>query len=193
MTRLRAGGADVLSELIALLEGLDPVERIHAVRGLTGSDQARLWELCEGRLVSLDDMVPAAIPDGQIVIHYGKNSLPAFTLFEKRFCRAPGGKALWGYNHQTLMNWTGPGYYVADVEAETGSLAIDYRRLPDQAMNGAPPLRSNGAGLSRFIYKDMVDRMRLVGAGVTVGRVWKYGRWQNNYFMLCRGPLEQSS
>lgn len=181
---VRAGDAEAIA---AALDALDPEARIHAARFLNGRDQAQLWERCEGRRVELDDMVPPELPAGTVVRHFGRNSLPLFTLFEKRFQRADEGEALWGYNHQPLMGLTGPGYYVADIEAEWGGLSIDYRRVPPKPLNGGPPVLPNDSGLiSKLVYKGMVDRMRKVSQHVTVGRVFKRGKWENNYFLLCR-------
>ena len=49
--------------------------------------------------------------------HYGKNSMPMFTLFEKRFYRPEGQdpnapRELCGANFQRISPLTGPGYFV---------------------------------------------------------------------------------
>lgn len=183
-----------IDAVAATLDRLTDEQRILAVRVLNGRDQARLWELSVGRGVTVDDMVPRELPEGQTVRHYGRNSLPAFTLFEKRFQRARGAEGehqLWGYNFQKLAKLTGPGYYVAVRDPSHDTLGIDYRRLPPLAPAGWPPLRSNDVGLSKLVYAGMVDYLRKVTDEVTIGRVFKGGRWQNNYFVLCRESAER--
>ena len=66
------------------------------------------------------------------VIHDGKNSLPLFSRFQKRFCRPAsplGDTELWGYNEQAMRVFTGPGYFVAHTPKER-DLIIDYSRVP---------------------------------------------------------------
>src|ERR1019366_2758957 len=47
-----------------------------------------LWEATKGfHPVSLDDFVPPSVAPGAEVIHHGKNSLPTFTHFQKRFSK----------------------------------------------------------------------------------------------------------
>ncbi|MDF1662431.1 MAG: hypothetical protein P1V97_11710 [Planctomycetota bacterium] len=180
-----------IDDIANMIEAMGAEDRIHAVRFLGGKDQKKLWELCEGRKVTNEHMVPEGTPKGKMVRHHGKNSLPAFSLFEKRFCLPTEGEAkeLWGFNFQNLTKITGPGYFVAYEDKETDSLAIDYRRLPPKAPEGCPPLKPNEAGLSKFIYKGMIDYMRLVSDSVTIGRAFKNDKWQPNYFVLCREPL----
>src|SRR5207253_2824006 len=76
--------------------------------------QARLYRaVADAPHVTLTDLVPPDAPPLREIIFEGKNSLPAFTLFQKRFCRPSTGRGeLWGYNHQALAWLTGPGYFV---------------------------------------------------------------------------------
>jgi hypothetical protein len=180
-----------IDAIAEMLEAMSAEDRCHAVRFLGGKDQKKLWDLTEGRKVTLHNMVPEGTPKGQMVRHFGKNSLPAFSLFEKRFCFPTEGDAeeVWGFNFQNLAPITGPGYFVAYEDKETDSVAIDYRRLPPVAPEGCPPLKPNESGLSKFIYKGMIDYMRLVSESVTIGRAFKNDKWQPNYFVLCREPL----
>ena len=78
------------------------------------------------------------------------NSLPAFTLFQKRFCRPPGAAPsteLWGYNHQTLAWLTGPGYFVVHDSAR--GAGIDYREVPSEHPDGWPEIHGNDRGIAR--------------------------------------------
>src|SRR5207253_10982968 len=118
--------------IAAFLDGLPHGERVAAITALSGPRlQARLYAAVSGAPpVTLADFVPPDAPPLREVIFYGKNSLPAFTLFQKRFCRPPrGGGELWGYNHQTLAWLTGPGYFVVHEDGTRGA-AIDYRAVP---------------------------------------------------------------
>ena len=76
--------------------------------------------------------VPAEVPPLTEVIHDGKNSLPLFSRFQKRFCRPAGplgDTELWGYNEQAMRVFTGPGYFVAHTPEER-DVIIDYSRVP---------------------------------------------------------------
>ena len=63
------------------LDSLASAQRIAAVRGLGRSEQRRLYAAVDGFLpLALEDLVPARVPDLATVRHYGRNTLPAFTL-----------------------------------------------------------------------------------------------------------------
>src|SRR5512147_1854070 len=76
-------------EVAAFLDGLSATDRMNAVRSCGGPKiQRRLYELAAGAPpVTVDQLVPPDHPPLREVIYHGKNSLPAFTLFQKRFCR----------------------------------------------------------------------------------------------------------
>jgi hypothetical protein len=174
------------------LDGLDHAGRMTALTSLQGQPlQAKLYAINEqAPPVTLDQLVPADFPALREVIWHGKNSLPMFTLFQKRFCRPrqTGNEAqLWGYNHQTMGWATGPGYFVCHRD-DVSPAAIDYRLVPPEAPPGWPPVKRNDEGLSRFVYRDMVDYLRRVSAHVLIGRATKYGKELPNYFLLCREP-----
>jgi len=181
-------------EIAAYLDGLSHAERVEAVRGTRRSDQRRLYDAVDGfAAVTLADLVPPATADLATVRHFGKNTLPAFTHFEKRFCRPAGLDAekpeeLYGFNFQTLQPLTGPGYFVAvdSPERPGREVHVDYRRVPLTQPPGLPPLRSNERGLSRFVYGFMVDTLRRVSEHVTIGSAARRGRDLGSWFMLCR-------
>ena len=182
------------AEIAALLDGLAPEERVAAIRAAGRSEQRRLYRALEGHGgVHLADLVPPGRPALETVRHFGKNTLPAFTLFEKRFARpededAAAPRALWGYNFQTVSPLTGPGYYVAYEDAAHGEVLIDYTQLPPSAPPGWPRVKSNERGLARFIYGFMVDRLRRVSEHVTIGSAIRNGREIGSWFLLCREP-----
>src|SRR5215212_462699 len=91
-----------LGGLAGYLDGLGHERRVDETRLLGGKQQALLWEAAEGtKPLTLEHFVPAGKPLLEEVIHWGKNSLPVFTKFQKRFCRpqpGAGAPGLWGYN-----------------------------------------------------------------------------------------------
>jgi hypothetical protein len=101
-----------------LARGLDDVAdevRFQSVYELGATELARLFEAAgDNEPLRLEHFVPADMPFGAEVVHWGKNSLPLFRRFQKRFCR-PVGRAseLWGYNEHPLRRLAGPGYFVA--------------------------------------------------------------------------------
>jgi hypothetical protein len=169
------------------LDGLGADDRRAAITALSGVRlQRRLYEAAAAApRVTLADFVPPDAPPLQEIIFHGKNSLAAFTLFQKRFCRPPrGGDALWGYNHQQLAWLTGPGYFV--VHEDGRGAAIDYREVPPDHPPSWPEVKPNDRGLSRFVYKDMVDYMRRVARDVFIGSAHRDGKETGNYFVLSR-------
>jgi hypothetical protein len=182
----RDGDVD-LAWLSAYLDGLEPDERIAEVRSLTAAEQAKLFDRAAGfRRITLDDFVPPDVPPLQPVIHYGRNSLPVFRIFEKCFCRPDvGGGELWGYNEQRFKAFTGPGYFVARPESDL-EVRIDYGEVPPRKPEQWPPILPNSARLGRFIYHRTRDVMRGVSTHVSIGRATRDGRPMDNWFVLCR-------
>jgi hypothetical protein len=175
-----------------LLDGLAHAARVAAVRSLGRTEQRRLYAAVDGFLpLRLADLVPPATAELVPVRHFGRNTLPAFTLFEKRFCR-PGGEdaekpgELWGYNHQSTAWATGPGYFVATQDPARPEVLIDYTRVPAGRAQGWPPPRRNDRGLARFVYGFMIDRLRRVSEHVTIGSAARHGRNLGSWFALCR-------
>ncbi len=179
-------------EIAGLLDRLDGDERIRAVRSLGRTEQRRLFEAVQGfATVRLADLVPPATPDLVPVRHYGRNTLPAFRLFEKRFARPRGEdpdrpRRLVGFNFQRMAPLTGPGYFVAREDASTGEVLIDYREVPTAAPADWPPIQGNDRGLGRLVYGNMLDTLRRVSDHVTIGSAARGGRDLGSWFVLCR-------
>ena len=173
-----------------LLNSMEETSRVHAIRGLGKKAQIRLWEAAEGRTSSLDDIVPPGERPAVEVIHAGKNSLPLFTQFEKRFCRVDGDNStLYGYNEGPTRKVVGPGYFITTFDSARGEVGINYYNVPPadaRLPSGWPPIRPNERGLSRFVYAQMIDYLRRVSDHVTIGRAVRKGKVTNNYFLLCR-------
>ncbi|MCB9378092.1 MAG: hypothetical protein H6511_04940 [Holophagales bacterium] len=174
------------------LDALPAALRTAVVRGLSRRAQRRLYEKVRGFApVALAELVPPDRGDLETVRHLGRNTLPAFTLFEKRFCRLPGSarsapESLAGFNFQKLAGLTGPGYFVAVADPARGEVLVDYRRLPTLRPPDWPVIRSNETGLARFVYGFMVDRLRRVARDVTIGSASRRGRELGSYFILSR-------
>ncbi len=179
-------------EVARFLDGLGHEDRVAAVRATRRSEQRGLYRAAEGfRPVRLVDLVSPATADLTPVRHYGKNTLPLFSYFEKRFCRARGADPeqpgeLYGFNFQSMAPLTGPGYFVAVEDAQREEVLVDYRRLPKEHAAGWPEIRSNERGLSRFVYGFMVDTLRRVSEHVTIGSAARGGKDLGSWFILCR-------
>ncbi|MBI5518139.1 MAG: hypothetical protein HY909_30490 [Deltaproteobacteria bacterium] len=180
-----------LERLQGALEGCGNHARRHAIAGLAPRDLARLVDLAaDAEGLSLEALVPAGTDALVEVIHHGKNSLPLFSHFQKRFCRPDGDTTdtLWGYNHQFWGRATGPGYFLARVEGK--ELVIDYGSVPAKKPvgkpEGWPEVLPNEARLGRLVWVGMVDRLRRVSDHVTIGRAWRGGKASDDWFALTR-------
>ena len=190
-----------IGRIAEVLDGLGHPGRLDTIRGWGHEHQRRLYEAAKGfKPLSLEHFVPSGTDPLVEVIHWGKNSLPAFTYFQKRFCKPKDKEGeLWGYNenyesHDQFV--TGPGYFVVHTpdrgEAASGEIDIDYRRLPTDKPATWPRIKPNEAGFSRFIFADMVDVMRGVSNHVSIGRALKKGNALPAYFVLCREDAKTS-
>jgi hypothetical protein len=176
------------------LDSLAGARRIEQVRLLTAKEQELLWNAAEGTSpLALDHFVPSAVGPLQEVIHWGKNSLPLFSKFQKRFCRPPSDARtpdLWGYNEQPLKLFTGPGYFVCRAttaaDLDQHGVVIDYTLQPGGKADGWPAFIPNDKRLSRFIYNGTRDYMRGVSRHVSIGRASRGKDWMPNWFVLCR-------
>jgi hypothetical protein len=178
--------------LASFLDDCTHDERVVAIRATNRSDQRRLYAAVDGFApVRLTDLVAPDTPDLATVRHFGKNTLPAFTHFEKRFCRPLGAdndtpRELYGFNFQTLAWLTGPGYFVAVPAPDREEVWVDYRRVPDEPPPGWPDVAPNERGLATFVYGYMVDTLRRVSRHVTIGSAARKGKDLGSWFMLCR-------
>ena len=175
-------------EVSDFLDELDHSSRLAAVRSLGRRHQSRLYDAVEGfRPISIDDIVPLDLGARTPVHHYGKNSLPLFTIFQKRFLRPENNaEELWGYNYQTMSPITGPGYFIAYNATDRPEVDIDYTALPPERPFGWPDVQVNNKGFSSMVYAHMIDKLRGVSEHVTIGRAWKKGKVQPAWFVLVR-------
>lgn len=162
-------GADELHEA---LDALDDEGRIVFTRSLNKGRQERLWELVEGHMPGRTGLlVPDDIAPGATVIFEGRNSMPMFNLFQKRFTRPEESDEIWGYNHQAMAWFTGPGYFVVDEDPDRGVLVFDYDRLPERALDGWPALRPNTGFPPAVVYGNMYDEVRPVSGHILIGKM----------------------
>ena len=172
------------------LDALSESARTEAIRGINGRQQMKLWHATEGRGATLDALVLPDTPARVEVINAGKNSLPVFTNFEKRFCRvADRPDVLYGYNEGPTRGLVGPGYFVAHFYEERGEVGIDYTQVPPadaKLPDGWPAIKRNEQGLQILVYAHMIDFMRVVSSTVTIGRAVKKGKETPNTFLLNR-------
>jgi hypothetical protein len=183
------GGAD-RPAIHAFLDGLAPDERVAQALSLRGKEVGALYRaVVGGRTLAVEDFVPASVADDTTIIFEGRNSLPLFSRFQKRFARLASGQVV-GYNHQTMAPVTGPGFFVVKPPADDadvpGELYFDYTAQPNGVPSGWPAYKANESGLSRLVYANMKDYMREVAPLVYVGEAFKLGKSQKQFFILAR-------
>jgi hypothetical protein len=170
----------------AYLDALPYAQRLEQVLSVSGARVGRLYHaVAGGPALTFDDIVPTSTPAGETVIHEGRNSLPMFSRFQKRFVRNTAGVIV-GYNHQTMSFATGPGYFVTTEADAThpGEIVFDYTQQPSFEPPGWPAYKPNTHLLGRAVYMNMKDYNRRVARGVLVGAAFKNGKAQNAYFTL---------
>ncbi len=186
---LLAGGA-AREQIAEHLNALGSRERMNQALSLSGKELGLLYDACGGGPeLTLEDIVPTEVPNEATVIWEGRNSLPAFTSFQKRFARVADDHVV-GYNHQTMSMITGPGFFVVQPASDNadvpGELYFDYTSKPKKFPAAWPAFKPNNSGLSNLVYKNMKDYMRVVAKNVMVGKAYKKGKSQNAFFLLCR-------
>jgi hypothetical protein len=176
-------------EISVYLDSLSPDARVEQMLSVTGKRVAALYDLVAGGPpVRIADFLPEGLKDGEMAIFEGRNSLPAFTRFQKRFVRK--GKDVVGYNHQISAVptglFTGPGYFVTldGDETHPDELLFDYTITPPFFPSQFPAYKPNESGLSRLVYANMKDYCRRVARGVVVGEAFKNGKRENAWFSL---------
>lgn len=180
-----------LAGIAHALDGVGHEGRLQTVVELGKREMVALYEAAsDNPPTTLEDFVPSSTAPMTEVIHHGKNSLPAFSRFQKRFCRpeeSGPSEQLWGYNHNTawLQTLTGPGYFVAHPWKD-GGIVIDYTMLPPKHPESWPEIIPNSARLSRFIYNGTMDVMRRLSEHVTIGRAQRGENLMDAWFILVR-------
>ena len=169
------------------LDGLSHAERLQALQAIHRDHFALLFVLAGHYTpMTLEALVPVDVAPLQGVRHIGRNSLPMFSSFEKRFYRLAPGAAVGGANFQSTSFATGPGYFTASPDAGQEEIVIDYSQIPEAAPLGWPALQDNAHGIGRLVYGGMIDTLRKVSEHVSIGAAHKQGKKPSAYFVLCR-------
>jgi len=188
-----------IEEIASLLDGLGPSRRLEDIHSLGANEQKVLFEMAGASPpLDLSFFVPPSVPDRHEVVHYGKNSQPAFRFFQKRWCRPEGrNDQLYGYNETFVRPLIGPGYFVARATStegggrdRRGAVVVDYFKVPaGPVAEGWPEVRPNTKGLQRFVYAKTRDYMRRVSEHCSIGIAYRQERRVMGYFVLCRELL----
>lgn len=171
-------------DICAYLDALSPAERLAQVLSITGSSVGKLYDaVADAPPMTLAEFCPPDLSEGKTLIYEGRNSLPSFSRFQKRFSRR--GDVVVGYNHQTMSFATGPGFFVTvDGDDFRHELLFDYTREPPFFPAGWPAYKPNSHLLSRLVYHNMKDYCRRVARGVVVGAAFKEGAAMGAFFTL---------
>lgn len=171
-----------------VLDELGPTGRLDTIRRLESHHMAALYEAAAGfRPVGVEAFVPADVPPMTRVRHFGKNSLPMFSIFEKHFAKAEAdAPEVFGLNRQSTSIFTGPGYFLARPSpTEAGAVDIDYTAQPAKAPDGWPAVRPP-RGIGFFVFGGLRDVVRGISEHVSIGRGYRRGKVMDQYFVLCR-------
>lgn len=171
-------------DISAYLDALSPADRLDQVLAVTGSAVGKLYEaVADAPKISVAEFCPPDLTEGKTLIYEGRNSLPSFSRFQKRFQRR--GDKVVGYNHQTMSFVTGPGYFVpVDGDDFRNELLFDYTQEPPFFPEGWPPYKPNNHLFSKLVYFNMKDYCRRVAKGVIVGAAFKKSVAQGAFFTL---------
>ncbi|HUT53712.1 MAG TPA: hypothetical protein VM658_09990 [bacterium] len=178
-----------LPEVALHLNNLNHPERVAQVLALSKKEQVKLWEIAEkSKPLTLEYVVPRDAQPLQFFPFEGKNSLPAFTHFQKVFY-LDQDRNVCGYNNASIGWLVGPGYYMAQMnpKAPEFEIQVDYTRIPTEHPPAWPEIKSNDVIPTRFVYGGTKDNLRYVTKDVLIGRAFKMGESpMPNWFVLCR-------
>jgi hypothetical protein len=185
-----------LARLGKVLDEVGHEARLWSIHQWSRKDMAVVWEAAKGlHPITLDDYVPPGTDPLVEVIHHGKNSLPGFNFFQKRFCKPKDPEykdMLVGYNEQAWKGVIGPGYFVARPASDPGEVDIDYTMLPKEKPDAWPSIEPNSSR-GRLVYHGMIDVMHGISSHVTIGRAKKKHGWMDAWFVLVRQDPPQPS
>jgi hypothetical protein len=189
-----------VGELAAWLDGLTHEGRLEAMGHTSPREQKRLWEIAAGGPpITAEHFVPAGVGPRVEVIHHGRNTLPAFKSFQKRFAKpVDGSNRFFGYNEGFTRSFIGPGCFVCidttegqpgwtPAWPERGAWVVDYFQVPDGPVpDGWPKVVPNHVGLQVLVYNKTRDFMRRVSSHVSIGTAFKVEKAMGAYFTLVR-------
>ncbi len=185
-----------LPVVTAFLDEQNHPERVEQSRALGNKQQRKLWEIAKNsKPLSFDYFVPKNAKTLDPYPFEGKNSLPAFTKFQKVFY-LDKDRNLCGYNNAWIGRLVGPGYYMVQMnpKAEEYEVQVDYTRIPTEHPQGWPEIKSNDIFPTMFVYGGTKDNLRWVSKDVVIGRAFKMGESpMPNWFVLCRAqPMPEN-
>jgi hypothetical protein len=170
--------SQAVGALGAKLDALVPPVRRQQALSLGAAHHKVLFKAAERA-----SMVDVLAPEGFLKekVFEGRNSLPFFSRFQKRFFWTPEGR-LFGYNKQSTSFLTGPGYF--EVTDGPDGLVFDYDSLPPAVPPGAPAPAPNRKGLSSLFYGGLKDEVRKVGKHILIAKAYKDGKDLGVTFLL---------
>jgi hypothetical protein len=178
-----------LKEVTEQLESLAHPDRVDQVIALGNREQRKLWDLAEkSKPLTLEYLLPRDAEPLQYFPFEGKNSLPAFTRFQKVFY-LDSDRNVCGYNNAWIGWLIGPGYYMTQMNPKEPEyeIQVDYTRIPTEHPDGWPEIKSNDIFPTNFVYGGTKDNLRWVSKDVVIGRAFKMGEDpMPNWFVLCR-------
>lgn len=179
-----------MARLAHILDGLGHDGRVHTIGTWHKEEQERIFEAAKGfRPLDLDFLVPSGTGALEEVIHDGKNTLPLFSHFQKRFVKLEDeASPIGGYNRHSMQWFTGPGYFAAtkgDGEHE-GELVFDYTKVPKQKPSSWPAIQPNDGLVSGIVNGGMIDYLRGISTHVAIGVAFKNGAPRHQWFALVR-------
>lgn len=183
-----------IKALAIYLDHLEQNQRIHEVTSLNANQQKLLWNAAlGGDRLSMDFFVPLNKKAGEQVIHWGQNSLPFATKFQKVMCRTSNPSKHAGYNVSPLAWLVGNGFFVTrettDSDFDNHGIVVDYTQVPTEGSASWPEIKPCGKDRLGIIpYAGNHDFMRKVSNHVSIGRAKKAKSqtWMPNWFVLCR-------
>ncbi len=172
-----------VARIRAHIEALTDADRVAECRAIAAAQQRRLWELASTAPAGVDGQL---IPAGEDAARFiGRNSLRAFSHFEKRFARQDADVV--GRNVHPLGWLIGPGYFLVEHGANSGRLQFDYSRVPTAVPAGWPSVSDNRSSMfARAVYGDLLDQVAWVTADVLIGAAFRRGKPLGSYFVLAR-------
>jgi hypothetical protein len=180
--------SETIDPIASALDTVTHEQRVAWIRGLGRGQLIKLFDLAMGRPITSVEMVR---DPGSFVIHEGKNALPVFCFFQKRFARLEDGSQV-GYNHNgsLVTAFCGPGHFsFYDAPDGTPEVWIDYIRVPEKTHPSFPPLAPNDRGIGpRVVYGGMIDKLRRVSEHVTIGDAYVGDKSKGVPFALVRTP-----
>ncbi len=182
-----------LAAIVQHLEGLPNDRCVAEAMELGSKEQQQLYALAkDAEVIALEQLVPQGQLN-QAEVFEGRNSLPLYSRFQKRFFRQSDGR-IFGNNTSPTEWLIGPGYFevLPSTDQSRGALLIDYSYYPKQGLADWRPVVDNRKGASRFVYGGLQDYCRKVTDDLYICWVFRDGKDQGKTFVLARNKHHRS-